>query len=196
MKRKKRKNRGVFLVSFLFILIIIIVLVISTTLFQKPDLPYYSIVSKYSKEYEVPIALVYAVMYTESSFREDAVSHADAKGLMQITDDTLFWVTEYHFKLKGELDIFDPELNIRVGIYYLRYAYKRYGNWDTALASYNAGFGRVDDWLLDSRFSNDGESLYYIPYKETREYVEKVNRRIPYYDSIINNISNREEISQ
>lgn len=156
---------------------------------QQYPLPYYDIVEKYSAQFDIPMEMVYAIMRTESSFDPNAVSHANAKGLMQLTDDTLDWITRYHLKTEGEIDIFDPEINIMVGTYYLRYAYDRYENWDTVYASYNAGIGRVDSWLKDSRFSEDGITLYYIPYKETREYVIKINDALDKYRDLYFNES-------
>ena len=156
---------------------------------QQYPLPYYDIVEKYSAQFDIPMEMIYAIMRTESSFDPNAVSHANAKGLMQLTDDTLDWITRYHLKTEGEIDIFDPEINIMVGTYYLRYAYDRYENWDTVYASYNAGIGRVDSWLKDSRFSEDGITLYYIPYKETREYVIKINDALDKYRDLYFNES-------
>ena len=156
---------------------------------QQYPLPYYDIVEKYSAQFDIPMEMIYAIMRTESSFDPNAVSHANAKGLMQLTDDTLDWITRYHLKTEGEIDIFDPEINIMVGTYYLRYAYDRYENWDTVYASYNAGIGRVDSWLKDSRYSEDGITLYYIPYKETREYVIKINDALDKYRDLYFNES-------
>lgn len=44
-----------------------------------------------SEEFDIPASLIYAIIHTESSFEEDATSHAQAKGLMQLTDDTFQW---------------------------------------------------------------------------------------------------------
>ena len=70
--------------------------------------------------------------------------------------------------------IYDPETNVRYGTFYLSLLYKRYENWETALAAYNAGPGEVDSWLEDEKYSSDGVSLKNIPYKETRLYVKKI----------------------
>ena len=181
--RKTKKYFGGIFIGLLVIICICFLFIMNNTGFNKRlyPIPYYDIVYKYSTEYNVPIEIVYAIMRTESSFDHMAVSPANAKGLMQLTDDTLDWITRYHLRIDGELDIFDPETNIMVGTYYLKYAYERYGNWDTAYASYNAGISRVDSWLKDSRYSGDGITLYYIPFKETREYVVKINNAIDQY---------------
>ena len=54
----------------------------------------------------------------------------------------------------------------------------------TALAAYNAGETRVRSWLSGGICSLDGKTLNYIPYKETRNYVEKINENIKFYKKI------------
>ena len=81
-------------------------------------------------------------------------------------------------------DIYDPDTNIRYGVWYLSYLYGRFDSWDNAFAAYNAGPGNVSKWLKDSEYSSDGETLSYIPFKETRNYVVKVNRAIEVYDRL------------
>ncbi len=62
-------------------------------------------------------------------------------------------------------DLYDPEINIRYGSWYLRHLLDKYGDERTALAAYNAGQRNVDDWLHDGRG---------IVFAETRHYVERV----------------------
>lgn len=125
--------------------------------------------------YNIPENILYAVIKCESNFNSAAVSNAGAIGLMQLMPDTFVWLTN---DMTGEgLDegmIYDPETNIRYGTFYLSLLYKRYENWETALAAYNAGPGEVDSWLEDEKYSSDGVSLKNIPYKETRLYVKKI----------------------
>ena len=73
------------------------------------------------------------------------------------------------------------ETNIRFGCHYLRHLIDVYGNIDTALAAYNGGMGNVYSWLNDSRYSDDGVTLKYIPFSETRNYVVKVNSSWEHY---------------
>lgn len=151
--------------------------VLGVGFFQKMIYPqkFSDSVSKYSADYSVPEHLVYAVIYTESKFDPDAVSNVGAKGLMQLMPDTLSWLS----RLMGEEErlelIFDPDTNIRYGTYYLRHLYDRFGSWDTALAAYNAGHGRVAGWLKDKKYSDDGINLKEIPIEETRNFVKRVN---------------------
>ncbi len=135
-------------------------------------------------EFDVPKAVVMAVIKTESDFDIYAESHANARGLMQITKITLQEInnrmgTNYRF---GQM--FDPQINIRCGVFYLSYLYERFDGYDdTVFAAYNAGPTRVDEWLRDTEYSKDGKTLEKIPdgYEETRNYVKKVNRYIDDY---------------
>jgi len=143
---------------------------------QRYPLKYEEYVAKYAAAYDVPQEIVFAVIYTESSFRADAVSRKGATGLMQLMPSTYAWLA----KMKGENyeagALTNPETNIKYGVYYLSYLYKRFGNWDTALAGYNAGHGSVTSWLADTRYSDDGVTLKAIPYSETEQFVKKVNK--------------------
>ena len=131
-------------------------------------------VTKYSNEFDVPEALVYAVIRAESSFDPNARSGVGAIGLMQLMPDTLDWLSRLLDEEAPTGDIADPETNIKYGTFYLRHLYDRFDNWETALAAYNAGHGRVANWLKNSEYSDDGISLKVIPIEETRNYVNKV----------------------
>lgn len=139
-------------------------------------LKYDTLVQTWAGEYEIPPSLVYAVIRTESSFDPNAVSRADARGLMQLTEDTLAWAMSKagdEEPLTAE-DLFRPEINIRYGVYVLKLLGEQFKEQDTALAAYNAGMGNVRKWLDDPAYSDDGVHLKDIPYKETREYVVRV----------------------
>lgn len=130
-----------------------------------------------SDEFGVPAPLILAVIRTESNFRADARSQAGAVGLMQLLPETFLWISEE--KLAEDLplaSLSSPAVNIRYGTYYLAYLTERFGDLRTALAAYNAGEGRVAEWL-------DGQSgtLETIPYPETRTYVDKVLRTYARY---------------
>lgn len=127
-------------------------------------------------EYNLPPSLVFAVIHTESSFREQALSPADAKGLMQLTDDTFRWA----LSRSGETgkytpeDLYDPAINIHYGVYVLSLLGEQFEYTETVLAAYNAGQGRVSSWLQDPALSADGKRLDSIPYPETETYVSRV----------------------
>jgi soluble lytic murein transglycosylase len=105
-------------------------------------------------------ALVAAVIYRESKFR-DVTSKAGAKGLMQILPSTAQFIARRSGGTQFEVrDLADPQINISYGSWYLRYLLDRYdGNEVAAVAAYNAGHQRVDEWgganlrLGDIRFA-------------------------------------------
>lgn len=131
--------------------------------------PYSETVEKYSTEYGVETALVYAVIKAESNFDPTAVSHAGAKGLAQLTDDTARYVAGMVGIDYSDGDSFDAEINIRLATYYLKYLLDKYdGDLACTVAAYNAGEGNVDKWLA----SENGMSA--IPFGETDRYLKKV----------------------
>lgn len=149
---------------------------------------YSEYVEKYSEEYNVDENLVYAVIHTESHFKNDDQSGAGAMGLMQITPECFDFLKQNIPDDKTDYDInslYDPEINIKFGAYFLSYLLDKYDNIEkTALAGYNAGFGIVDQWLEDKNCSSDGENLDVIPYSETADYVVKVHKAKKMYEEL------------
>ncbi|WP_353654950.1 lytic transglycosylase domain-containing protein [Clostridium sp. CCUG 7971] len=143
---------------------------------------YSEYVEEYAKEFSLDENLVYSVIKAESKFKQDAVSHKGAKGLMQISDITRDWAKE-ELEL-GEIDIFDPAVNIRVGCWYINKLYKEFGKLDLVIAAYNGGSGNVKKWLRNNEYSKDGQKLHSIPFKETSNYVEKVSKNYEKYNKI------------
>lgn len=108
-----------------------------------------------AQRYDLEPSLLKSVVQAESNFSPTAVSHAGAKGLMQLMDATA--------RQLGVVNSFDPEENIDGGAQFLRQLLDRYnGNEALALAAYNAGPGAVDRW--------GGIP----PYLETQTYVPRV----------------------
>ena len=114
-------------------------------------------------------ALVAAVIYRESKFR-DQTSDAGAKGYMQILPDTAKFIAKRSGGTQFELhDLASPQVNIAYGCWYLRYLIQRYGgNQVAAIAAYNAGHEHVDAWGGSSLKQED------IRFPETRQYVHDV----------------------
>ena len=130
-------------------------------------------VAQAAKTYDLDRWLVYAVIKVESDFVPDAQSHAGATGLMQIMPETGEWVMWRKGEEYDSSRITEPGYNIEIGCYLLSYLLERYdGNLDFAIAAYNAGSGKVDEWLNSPEYY-DGETLK-IPYAETSNYVAKV----------------------
>ena len=166
-------------------------------------LKYKEEIEEYSDMYNLPYELVASVINVESSFDENAKSSKGAIGLMQLKYSTAKYIVEYYssndylstnnlenvnennISLTSENDLFNPKINIEIGCMYLRYLLDKFQVLDTALASYNAGETRVRVWLSDSNYSQDSKTLYNIPYKETKNYVKKVNNNINYYKKLL-----------
>lgn len=147
---------------------------------------YTQYVEKYAREYKVDENLIYAVIDTESNFNEEAVSPVGAVGLMQIMPETFDWLLEIQGR-QGEYsheDLFSPDVNIEFGTYYLSMLLDSFESEGTAVAAYNAGQGKVSQWLADTQYSSDGVSLDYIPYDETANYVNKVLYAKSKYESL------------
>jgi soluble lytic murein transglycosylase len=121
-------------------------------------------------------ALIAGVIYTESRFR-DQTSHAGAKGLMQLLPSTADDIAR---KSGGTAfvqgDLADPQVNISYGSFYLRYLLNHYGgNVVLAVAAYNAGEGKVDEWVFAARHRGENfDHTRHIPFPETRHYVQQV----------------------
>ncbi len=119
-------------------------------------------------------ALVAAVIYAESRFR-DQTSSAGARGLMQITPDTAKFIEKISGGQTFTLnDLSDPQINISYGTYYLRYLIDRYGSEKLALAAYNAGDANIDRWIAQAHAAGRQLTVDAIPFAETRAYVGAV----------------------
>ncbi len=135
---------------------------------------YSHIVEKYAEEYGIDENLIYSIIWVESSYRKNAVSPTGARGLMQIAEGTLPDINVMLGTLYSFDDMFDPEINIRCGVCYLDYLYRRFGDTQLVIAAYNGGPTNVASWLLSKEYS-DGERLTNIPIAQTARYVYKVN---------------------
>lgn len=129
----------------------------------------------WAQEYQVDPLLIWAVMREESGFLPTAVSSSGARGLMQLLPSTARWIAEEKLRLpyREEL-LFDPDYNIRLGTWYLRYLLDQFqGNTAWAVAAYNAGPGNIRRWT-----EKEVSSLPDLPGAlrsiETREYLVKV----------------------
>ena len=130
-------------------------------------LKYAATIREVSEENGLEPAFVAGVIYTESRFRPVAQSHREAYGLMQLLPESARFIQR---KSGIEGDYRDPKVNIRLGTWFLGYLNERYkGEERLMLAAYNSGEGNVDAWVSDEGFDVAKD----IPYKETREYVDR-----------------------
>ena len=137
---------------------------------------YRAVVLEQSAAHKLEPELVFAVIYSESGFRPEAVSSVEARGLMQITKDTFEWA-QYRIKETRQLhfdDLFETELNIRYGTAILSLLLEEFGTESNALCAYHAGWGNAKKWLADPACSTDGKNIENIPFGDTGRYVDKV----------------------
>jgi soluble lytic murein transglycosylase len=132
-------------------------------------LRYEPIVRGHARNYHLDPALLAAVIYQESKFKAGAKSKSGAIGLMQLLPDTAKGIALHtggaQFRVE---DLYDPEINVRYGAWYLRHLLDHYhDNERLALAAYNAGEENVDHWQREHKG---------IQFEETRDYVKKVER--------------------
>ena len=129
-------------------------------------LHYEQIVRGHAKNYHLDPALLAAVIYQESKFQADAKSSSGAIGLMQLRPQTAEGIAirtgGTHFQVS---DLYNPEINVRYGSWYLRHLLDKYGDERDALAAYNAGQRNVDEWRAEGKD---------IQFPETRAYVDRV----------------------
>ncbi|MCL1905998.1 MAG: lytic transglycosylase domain-containing protein [Clostridiales bacterium] len=126
-------------------------------------------------EYDIDPWLVFAVIRVESSFNEAAESHAGARGLMQIMPSTASWIADTAGFGPVEEDIWLPEINIRLGCWYIDWLRDYYsGDTVAAVAAYNAGISNVDGWLAKGLWDGTPKTLDNIPFAETRRYITHV----------------------
>lgn len=143
------------------------------------------LIETYSKENNLDPYLVLSVIKAESKFDANAKSHKNAHGLMQITEETGEWVAEQMNLTDFSVEkLYDEEYNIKLGCWYLNNLREEFKDMDLVIASYNAGRGRVKEWLKNPEYSKDNKTLSSIPYKETAEYVNKVDVYYSFYKKI------------
>lgn len=140
--------------------------------------------------YEDNWTLIHAIARQESQFDKTAVSHAGARGLMQLMPAT---AREQSGKIGIAYDAAaltsDPNMSIMLGSSYFQRVFANYGSYPLAIAAYNAGGGNVNKWL---RANGDPRTagvdmvdwIEAIPYQETRNYVQRVLENAVVYDLI------------
>ncbi len=154
---------------------------------QKPEvvqqvypMEYESLIRANAAENGLDPALPAAVILAESSYQPEAVSEANAQGLMQLLPTTADWIAGKFEETYTEGCLFVPETNVKYGCWYLGYLMRRFdGDMTCAVAAYHAGQGTVDSWLANPEYSPDGVTLASIPSQATDTYVSRVLR---YYE--------------
>lgn len=146
-----------------------------------PPVSFYDEIDSAAQRFGVPVPLLKSIALIESNFNPAAISPARAIGLMQIIPTTGKEVlSELGIPFSIDL-LFDPEINAKVGAYYLKKLKDTFGSWTLAIAAYNAGPGAVSNWIKkNGKIYCDSPELFIesIPYRQTRFYVM---RALSYY---------------
>lgn len=178
-----------------FFLVIVIILIIPILFIYYFDnliaivypYQYQEIVDVWAAEYQVDPLLVLSVMKAESRFNEKALSAKGAVGLMQLMPSTAEWIGE-QLRLEEKVereDLYNPDLNIRLGTWYLSTLNNQFsGRTHVAIASYNAGQGKVQSWLQQDIWNGTINDLESIPFRETRTYLLRVTRNYTVYQNL------------
>jgi soluble lytic murein transglycosylase len=147
--------------------------------------PYPDAVAEASKLADVPADWILSVMRQESLYRKDAVSRADARGLMQMLPATATAVARrWRLPAPHNDSLFDPSVALPLGAAYLRELLDRYaGQLGLSLAAYNAGQAPVARWLPLNSMDAD-VWIENIPYTETRSYVQHIFEHIVAFASV------------
>ncbi|RJF95357.1 lytic transglycosylase domain-containing protein [Noviherbaspirillum saxi] len=129
--------------------------------------PYHRLVLSASDRHGVPASLIHAVIQKESNYNPSAMSHKQARGLMQVTPGTARFVGV------GKHDnLYDPQININAGTAYLKYLMQNHATFDQVLAAYNSGPGNVRKYkgvppfLETQRYVKDVKRFYFVTAKE------------------------------
>ena len=147
--------------------------------------PYKELIEKYAKEAGLRPEILYGLIRTESYFMNDIVSRSGATGLTQLMAPTAAEMAGRIVRRSGPdyrgpdgIDLADPEINIHLGSYYLKYLREQTGGLMPALLAYNGGMGRVRRALAADRRQNGGLPpdlfLETVEIHETREYGRRV----------------------
>jgi soluble lytic murein transglycosylase len=141
--------------------------------------PYAASVANAAKDTQLPEDWLFSIMRQESLFRKDAVSRADARGLMQMQPATAAAVARrWHLSPPARDELFEPSVALGLGARYVRELLDKYrGQLAPSLAAYNAGPMSVSRWLPGD--SMDAEVwIENIPYTETRGYIQHILEHI------------------
>lgn len=187
----RRKNKVLVVVIFIILTFYILKGVLPNLIKTIYPLKYENTISRYAMEYGLDLHLIAAIIKVESNYDRLAISNKGAIGLMQIKPSTGKWIAEQiGIKDFDEEMLYEPEINIKMGCWYLNYLMRYYkGNVQLALAAYNGGLGNVNKWLMNKDYSDDGTSLKSTPFEETNAYMKKINRTYNIYKRLYSNFN-------
>jgi soluble lytic murein transglycosylase len=145
--------------------------------------PYWTDLKRFSLANGMDPYLVASLIRQESEFNPAAVSRANAVGLMQLLPKTGKLVAHQEsLRRYNASQLYTPTVNLELGTRYFRGMVDQFGgSFDYALAAYNAGSDRVEDWMGQGKYRDEQEFVESIPFTETREYVQAILRNASVY---------------
>jgi soluble lytic murein transglycosylase len=144
-------------------------------------LPYETSIYRWSARKRLDPMLVAGLIHQESAFDPQAVSNANAYGLMQLIPPTARRLAREQRLRFSQTRLIEPDYNVRLGTAYLANLRKQFGSVEEVLAAYNAGEDRVTQWTAGQTYREPAEFVDSIPFSETRDYVEIVERNAAIY---------------
>jgi soluble lytic murein transglycosylase len=146
---------------------------------------YWIDLKRFSAQNDLDPYLVASLVRQESEFNPNAISRANAVGLMQLLPGTGKRVAKdlkiHHFTPS---QLYTPTMNLQLGTKYFKSMVDRFGSFEYALAAYNAGADRVEDWKSAGTYRDVPEFVESIPFTETREYVQAIMRNTNVYKQL------------
>jgi len=147
--------------------------------------PYWTDLKRFAASNGLDPFLVASLIRQESEFNPNAVSRANAVGLMQLLPKTGKNVAkEIKLKRYNASQLYTPTVNLQLGTRYFKGMVDKFGSFEYALAAYNAGSDRVEEWLGQGKYRDPQEFVESIPFTETREYVQAILRNANVYKQL------------
>jgi soluble lytic murein transglycosylase len=197
-KRKISDKKNIFFRRYIIFLAILAVLILFLPFagdvreYLIDDSQFSEIIELNSKRYNLDKELIRAVIFVESKFNIKSRGKAGEIGLMQIIPQASVtdWARVHKRKIPSNYELFDPELNIAIGSWYLKKVMAKYGNdperIELALCAYNAGARNADKYWKLSR-KNKKSVIDNIEISSTKAYVKKIMKRYHKYKKEANN---------
>ncbi len=150
-------------------------------------LSYVPLVQQHAQRLELDPALVYGLMRAESAMNPQAISSANARGLMQVTPGTARTLSRRHgLAYSGSASLLQADTNIAFGTTYLAEMLQRYGGDPVkVLGAYNAGPHVIERWQQEPRPQRPDIWIETLPYFETRDYIPRVLAFSVIYDWLL-----------
>lgn len=145
---------------------------------------YTEYVEKYAAEYGIPEYIVYAVILEESGFQSNCLSENGRVGLMQLSDEAFYKISDLLGENSESGILYDPETNVKYGTYYLSYLYTEYSRWKNVFAAYLTSTDEYTAWISDKANTDTSGNLIKIPDKTVSGKIDKIEGSAELYKEL------------